>query len=138
MKKIILMVLSLQSFCVEATLPDCGKVAAHEFSVPEKVFLALALEEKDSPKDLNRDLYGPMGLGEFLIPLAAQGIKTTETKVKTDICENYRAAAWLLTKPIRDGLTSDIWIAVNHYYYGAATRSSYPVTDRVKSRTKDL
>jgi hypothetical protein len=138
MKKIILMFLCFQSLCAEATLPDCGKAAAIEFDVPEKIFSAMALEEVNSPKDSNREHYGPMGLSRLIVPVAAKGINSTESKVKTDICENYRAAAWLLTKPIRDGKTTDIWIAVNHDYYGAPARSSYPLADRVKSRISSL
>lgn len=138
MKQLIVMVLCLQSFYVNGALPDCGKAAAQEFGVDEKVFTALALEASDFPKPFHGENYGPMAEYEFVIPYMADGIKTTEVKVKTDSCTNYRAAAWLLTKPIRDGQTSDIWVAVNKYYYGAAARSSYPMTDRVKSRLKDL
>lgn len=139
MKKIILMFMCFQSLYAEATLPDCGKAAAKEFDVPAKIFSSMALEEINSPKDINnQEHYGPMGLSRLIVPVAAKGINSTESKVKTDTCENYRAAAWLLTKPIRDGKTTDIWIAVNQYYYGLPARPSYPVTDRVKSRINSL
>jgi Transglycosylase SLT domain len=134
MKKIAFVLIMLQSTCALAALPDCAKKAAKEFGVPEKIFAAIALESAGSKIPINDGrLYGPMQIFEGVIPLAAEGIQTSVDKIKADNCENYRAAAWLLMRPIQRDQNMNIWVAVNQYYYGSATRSDYPVTERVKA-----
>jgi hypothetical protein len=134
MKKIIYVLLMLQSAFIQASLPDCAKKAAREFGAPEKVFAAIASEADGSTlPDNGARHYGPMEIFEGVIPLASEGIQTSVDKIKADNCENYRAAAWLLMRSIQREKNADIWGAVNHYYYGSSTRPAYPVTERVKA-----
>lgn len=114
-------------------LPMCGLEAAAEFDAPVKVLQALTINEKSIPAPLPHQLpeHGPMGLGELTIHFIADNIHSSAEAIKTDPCENYRAAAWFLMHS-SGGNEQPIWEAVNNYYYGGRTRTSFPLTDAAR------
>ena len=116
-------------------LVECRKSAALEFGVPLVVFEAMALhEEKVSPPNNGSKDYGPMNINELAVPMVTKILNSSEEKVKSEPCENYRAAAaFLMSKP-----DSDIWVKMNKYYYGSLIKNLYPKTEAVKSVYADL
>ncbi|WP_153785404.1 hypothetical protein [Pseudomonas sp. EMN2] len=125
-----------------AALPACATAAAQEFSVPEKLFKAMALAEGgtvSAPSPEARNSYGPMGLGAPAIPLMAKGLGVLEAAVKDDACTNYRAAAWwYANKSVENGQRDDVWATVTRFYYGSASREAAPATERVKKIYAEL
>lgn len=113
-------------------LPECVELAATEFDVPAKVFKALAIQGAEKTVPRPEQHFGPMGIHNLAIKVAAEGIGATTEEIKTDSCMNYRAAAWWLSVPAGGNDSSDIWLAVNRYFYGKTNRSTYPITERVK------
>lgn len=120
-------------------LAVCGREAAVEFGVPEKVFEALAgsygwnsLNEETRKRAEERGEYGPMGIGEHALVEIAQQLGSSVDALKSDPCENYRGAAWWLMNPA-GGKDGDIWEAVNRYFYGHSQHRSYPITERVRA-----
>ncbi|MBG6246641.1 hypothetical protein CS369_21555 (plasmid) [Candidatus Symbiopectobacterium sp. 'North America'] len=67
-----------------------------------------------------------------IIPLAASGIGATENEIKTNPCQNYRAAAWLLMNKFGGKDAKDIFTAVNGYYYGPHKKEFGAVTLKIK------
>lgn len=117
-------------------LPTCAAMAANEFGVPEKVFKAIALHAKDEPAakaTIAGGIFGPMRLAGSAIDRIAPALKVEASTIKTDACQNYRAAAWWLAVPAGGRGASDIWGAVNTYYYGRAKMKRYQVTEEVKT-----
>lgn len=114
-------------------LPTCGLDAAAEFGAPEKVLQALAINEDrlSAPLPHMMPEHGPMGLGEATIQYIAGNIDSSVESIKSNPCENYRAAAWFLMNP-SGGNERPIWEAVNNYYYGGRTLPSYPMTDATR------
>lgn len=92
----------------------CLERAAAEFNVPTKVLDAMR-QENSAPKNdsLAKRTFGPMGLVKPAIQLAQRlaGIENA----KTDACQNYRAAAWLLAEA-RTRAGGDLWEGIGHYY----------------------
>lgn len=125
-----------------AALPACTTAAAQEFSVPEKLFKAMALTEgwdDANQKTQRHNQYGPMGLGALAIPQMAKGLGVPEAAVKDDACTNYRAAAWwYANKSVESGQRDDVWATVTRFYYGSALREEYPATERVKKIYAEL
>lgn len=133
-------VATLMSALVQADeFPACATAAAQEFTVPVKLFKAMALAEgwngasPDSKKKAEaRDQYGPMGLGGPAIPAMAKGLGVSEESVKADACTNYRAAAWWFVNKSGGNTTEDMWVAVTEFYYGTTKPKRTYATDRVK------
>lgn len=115
-------------------LPKCGLDAAAEFGAPVKVLQALAINEKSVPPPPPHMMpeHGPMGLGEATIQYIAGNINSSVESIKANPCENYRAAAWFLMNQ-SGGNKLPIWEAVNNYYYGGRTRSSYPISEAARN-----
>lgn len=125
-------------------LPVCATAAAQEFSIPVKLFKAMALAEgwegcgpDCKQKAEARGEYGPMGLGDPAIPVMASGIGVSVASVKEDACTNYRAAAWWYVNKA-GGNQGDMWEAVTQFYYGKPTRANAHATDRVKKIYAEL
>lgn len=117
-------------------MPTCAVDAAEEYKIPKKVFHALVLEAKSNWEG-KPNHYGPMGLYDLIIPIAADGIDAPESAVRSDPCVNYQAAAWWLMNQA-GGSTGDVWEAVAVYYHGRKDRESYPMRDRVRSIYEQL
>lgn len=128
---LITAVLVLVSVQAQANFPTCAAEAASEFEVPQKVFQAMVLEVEANPYSKGTH-YGPMGLYDLSIPLAADGVGVSDEAVRTDPCVNYYAAAWWLMNEA-GGSEGDIWDAVANYYHGHKDRDSYPMRDRVRA-----
>lgn len=133
-------VAALMSAHVQAAeFPACAIAAAQEFTVPVKLFKAMALAEgwdgaspESKKKAEARNQYGPMGLGGPAIPAMAKALGVSEASVKIDACTNYRAAAWWFVNKAGGHTTDDMWSAVNAFYYGTTKPKSTHATDRVK------
>jgi len=123
--------------------PACAAAAAQEFSIPVKLFQAMALAEvqgassESKHRAESRNLYGPMGLGDPAIPLMASGLGVSVASVKEDACTNYRAAAWWFVNK-SGGNQGDMWEAVTKFYYGKPAQANAHATARVKTIYAEL
>lgn len=128
-----------------AAIPECATAAAQEFSVPVKLFKAMALAEgwDDASQEHKqnaqaRGQYGPMGLAGPAIADMAAGLGVSEASVKDDACTNYRAAAWWFANKSGGSQGSDVWAAVTRFYYGSESRPNAHATERVKKIYAEL
>ncbi|MGO4801213.1 hypothetical protein ACEN2T_18185 [Pseudomonas sp. W22_MBD1_FP4] len=125
-------------------IPDCATAAAQEFSMPAKLFQAMALaqgwEQCGPDCKLNaeaRGTFGPMGLGRPALPEMAKGLGVSTKSLKWDACTNYRAAAWWYMNKA-GGNQGDMWVAVTKFYYGKPTHANPHFTNRVKKIYEQL
>lgn len=125
-----LLISSVISSTSYAATENCVSDAETEYGVPTGLLSVMA-KEPSLPKNTN---YGPMGLYQGIIPLAASGIGATEDEIKTNPCQNYRAAAWLLMNKFGGKDAKDIFTAVNGYFYGSHKKEYGAVTLRIKNR----
>jgi len=103
--------------------PACLTMAAKEFGVDQSVFSAMyRAEEKGVSIVRNYNWFGPMKLAEPAIIVASKHIQASSSQIKTDPCQNFRAAAWWLMGPSGGATDKDIWNAVDKYYYGNNSR----------------
>lgn len=103
--------------------------------MPEKVFKAMAMMSEDKPAlkvKIAGGEFGPMKLAGVAIDQAAKHIGTDASTIKSEACQNYRAAAWWLAVPAGGKGEPDIWKAVNRYFYGKRMMERYPMTEEVK------
>ncbi|WP_099319850.1 twitching motility protein PilT [Erwinia amylovora] len=112
-----------------AAKQNCASDAEAEYSVPVGLLSVMSAQEVSRPKDT---FYGPMRLYKGVIPFAASGIGATENEIKTNPCQNYRGAAWLLMNKFGGKDTKDIFTAVNVYYYGTHKKEFGPVTINIR------
>lgn len=114
-----------------AATQNCASDAETEYSVPTGLLSVMSAKEPLLPKN---KFYGPMRLYQGIIPLAASGIGSTEDEIKTNPCQNYRAAAWLLMNKFGGKDAKDIFTAVNGYYYGSHKKEFGTITLKIKKR----
>lgn len=101
---------------------QCLIRAAQEFNVPAPVLAAIQ-QERQGPTDprLAPREFGPMGLGEAVIDEAERQARISSREAKTNPCQNFRVAAWLLSKNLKHA-GGDLWKAVGWYQFGKDTR----------------
>lgn len=127
------------SAATEAGDTACLKQAEAEYRVPAGLLAVMKTNELP-PDDLKRlsapfrDLYGPMGLHITAITFAARGMQVPESTIMNERCPNIRASAWLLMNPYRGSSETDIFTAVNHYYYGLNAKETGKMTKLIKRR----
>ena len=120
------MIVNIYSMLMAATLllaagldahagEPCIARAAAEFGVPAAVLDAMRQEERPAlnPATAARE-FGPMGLSEPALQAAKAGASIDPARAKREACENYRAAAWLLSDA-RKRSGGDLWTAVKLY-----------------------
>ncbi|ABS45607.1 type IV pilus biogenesis protein PilT (plasmid) [Yersinia pseudotuberculosis IP 31758] len=135
LKNILLFGAVLSSiFCLSAYAKDlnCITRAEADYDVPAGLLNVMAAYEAKRNQPVANKLYGPMQLHSVVIPMAAEGIHSTEHEIKYNDCQNYRAAAWLLMNSFGGNLYSDIFNAVNNYYYGFGKQSYGVITLKIK------
>lgn len=116
--------------------PTCALDAAKEFGISPKVFKALVMYEAENPPvnaSIAGRVFGPMNLAGVAIDRAAPKLRISPAEIKSNSCQNYRAAAYWLAVPAGGKDESDIWKAVNRYFYGVRVMDRFPVTEKVKS-----
>lgn len=135
MKKHLLVLTVLMAASAPALADDatCIKQAESDYGVPSGLIAAMKTAEK-ADAQARFHLYGPMGLHDSVIPVAAAGLHTDPNTVRSDRCTNIRAAAWLLMNTFGGSREKDILTAVNRYYYGPAKTETGPQTKLVQRR----
>lgn len=127
-----LMLLLLTSISYAST-KDCISNAEVEYGVPDGLLSVMKGSEPVFQRT-NLKFYGPMNLFEGVIPVASKGIDESEDEIKTNPCQNYRAAAWLLMNKYGGNGAKDIFSAVNRYYYGFSKSTMGSVTLNAKKQ----
>lgn len=113
-----------------ADLPVCATKAATDFAIPVKLFTALVIQARNQPPQIDRRTgksgeFGPMKLSQKAIERAAPALRTTAEIIRQDPCENYRAAAWWLNNLSVGKKSTNMWSAVNRYFYRARPQNGH-------------
>lgn len=116
-----------------ATAKDCISNAEAEYGVPNGLLSVMKGSDLNNHRT-NLKFYGPMHLYEGVISFASKGIDVSEEEIKSNFCQNYRAAAWLLMNKFEGKESKDIFSAVNRYYYGFSKSTMGSVTLRIKKQ----
>lgn len=112
---------------------NCISGAEVEFGVPDGLLSVMKGSEPVNERDKLK-YYGAMHIYEGIIPFASKGINVSEEEIKSNLCQNYRAAAWLLMNTYKGKDSKDIFNAVNRYYYGFSKSTMGSVTLRIKKQ----
>lgn len=131
MSRIVVLVAALAPALSSATdIPACAMDAAGEFRVPEKLFKSMVIQagtDASSSIPARDNEFGPMKLGYVFTTRAAKSIGATPEAIRTDPCQNYRAAAWHLAEQgaVKFATEEAIWEAVGRYFYGRKKNNLY-------------
>lgn len=119
----------------------CLAAASGDYGIPPRILDAMRMAsaaDRPTKAEIAAREFGPMGLGEPAIHIAAKAIGVPVERAKMEACANYRAAAWLLDDA-RRRVGGDIWAGLRMYMVGQSKSArATSVADEYVATIKQL